>query len=262
VPETLNIYAQMGRVAIACLLLPVGMVLGSFSSVIASRLPHGKSIAWPGSHCHACNHPLRAGDLVPVVSFLVLRGKCRYCSGPIGWIYPALELGCGLVGALGALAGGWSLALAGLGLWLAVWVGIALGQRLKDQAGMSLVEVLIASAILAGVLIPMLDFGANLRGGTPFQRQIASTLATSRLEKLGNQAYRTNNTTWPSGGSETVDVGQFTYLVEWTVNAYVPAVNDFSAETAQLRQARITVTCQNCTRPMPPVRMVGILEKL
>src|SRR5258708_37734623 len=67
------------------LLFIFGTVVGSFLGVVIDRLPRGKTIVKGRSHCDHCKHTLSALDLIPLVSFLVLRGKCRYCHSSIGW---------------------------------------------------------------------------------------------------------------------------------------------------------------------------------
>jgi leader peptidase (prepilin peptidase) / N-methyltransferase len=62
-----------------------GAIIGSFLGVIIDRLPRGKTIVKGRSKCDKCRHTLSALDLVPLVSFLALRGKCRYCHSSIGW---------------------------------------------------------------------------------------------------------------------------------------------------------------------------------
>lgn len=76
--------------AVAAFLL--GLLTGSFVNVLAHRLPRGESVAFPGSHCPACGAAIRAYDNVPVVSWLLLRGRCRACRAPISVRYPAIEL--------------------------------------------------------------------------------------------------------------------------------------------------------------------------
>ncbi|MFC2007573.1 prepilin peptidase [Chloroflexota bacterium] len=61
----------------------LGMAVGSFLNVCIDRLPVKKSLVYPPSHCDACQHPLSAKDLVPVISYLWLRGRCRYCHSRI-----------------------------------------------------------------------------------------------------------------------------------------------------------------------------------
>ena len=85
-----------------------GLVIGSFVNVLIHRLPRGESVAFPGSHCPACGAPIRAYDNVPVLSWLVLRGRCRVCRAPIAVRYPAIELANGLLWvAAWAFAPGW-----------------------------------------------------------------------------------------------------------------------------------------------------------
>jgi len=74
-----------------------GLVFGSFFNVCIYRLPLGMSVAFPPSHCPACDHALSPLDLVPVASYLVLRGKCRYCGGRISLWYPLVELLTGII---------------------------------------------------------------------------------------------------------------------------------------------------------------------
>ncbi len=73
-----------------------GLVIGSFLNVCIVRLPRGRSIVKPPSHCPRCKEPIRFYDNIPVISFLLLRGKCRSCGEPISWRYPLVELMNGL----------------------------------------------------------------------------------------------------------------------------------------------------------------------
>jgi leader peptidase (prepilin peptidase)/N-methyltransferase len=70
----------------------LGLVFGSFLNVVIHRLPQGQSIASPGSRCPACGTPIRAWQNVPVVSWLLLRGKARCCGARISPRYPLVEL--------------------------------------------------------------------------------------------------------------------------------------------------------------------------
>lgn len=70
----------------------VGLVLGSFLNVCIWRIPRGESIVNPPSHCGACGTRLRPLDLVPVLSYVFLGGRCRYCGERISIRYPAVEL--------------------------------------------------------------------------------------------------------------------------------------------------------------------------
>src|SRR6266446_7285771 len=77
---------------IACIVIGVvGAIIGSFLNVVIHRLPHGKSIVFPNSACPSCGASIAAYDNIPVLSFLILRGKCRSCRAPISARYPAVE---------------------------------------------------------------------------------------------------------------------------------------------------------------------------
>jgi len=72
-------------------LLGIGACVGSFLTVIVDRLPRRETIIKGRSHCEHCQHTLSWNDMIPVLSFFFLRGKCRYCHFPIGWQYPVIE---------------------------------------------------------------------------------------------------------------------------------------------------------------------------
>jgi leader peptidase (prepilin peptidase)/N-methyltransferase len=74
-----------------------GLILGSFLNVVAYRLPRGESLAWPGSRCPSCETPIRSFDNVPVLSWLVLRGRCRSCQASISARYPVVEAATALL---------------------------------------------------------------------------------------------------------------------------------------------------------------------
>ena len=75
----------------------LGLVVGSFLNVCIDRLPLGKSIISPPSHCDACQQRLTARDLVPLFGYLWLRGRCRYCGARISPRFPAVELATALL---------------------------------------------------------------------------------------------------------------------------------------------------------------------
>ncbi len=75
----------------------IGVVLGSFYNVVIYRLPNSETISKGRSHCPKCGNTLKAIDLVPVLSWVFLRAKCRYCKAPIAWRYPFVELLTGIV---------------------------------------------------------------------------------------------------------------------------------------------------------------------
>jgi leader peptidase (prepilin peptidase)/N-methyltransferase len=71
----------------------LGLAIGSFLNVVIYRVPRGESISSPGSHCPRCDTAIKSRHNVPVLGWLVLRGKCAACRAPISMRYPAVELG-------------------------------------------------------------------------------------------------------------------------------------------------------------------------
>ncbi len=103
-----------------------GLCLGSFLNVCILRLPHDLSLLRPASTCPRCHHPIAWYDNIPLVSWLLLRGRCRHCRQPISVQYPIIELAVGViwVGALW-LYGVSAHAVAG-GLFGTILLGIAI----------------------------------------------------------------------------------------------------------------------------------------
>lgn len=123
----------------------VGLLLGSFLNVCISRLPEHRSISRPRSHCPHCGHIIRWYDNVPVLSWLVLRARCRDCGAKVPWRYPLVELCVGL----------WFF-FAGAQLWRAWYVdGFMTVPRPIDES-LFLTPATIGFAILGFLLIGLL----------------------------------------------------------------------------------------------------------
>jgi len=75
----------------------LGLIIGSFLNVVSLRAPKRKSIVKNRSHCPKCKHELSTFDLIPIWSFLFLRGRCRYCKKKISWQYPLVEAATGII---------------------------------------------------------------------------------------------------------------------------------------------------------------------
>ena len=104
---------------ILLLLFIFGAHIGSFLNVCIWRMPRHESVVHPPSHCPTCNTRLRGIDLIPLLSQLLLRGKCRYCGAKFSWRYFGIECLTGFLFALVGLQVGY---LDGSGFW-APWIG-------------------------------------------------------------------------------------------------------------------------------------------
>lgn len=129
----------------------VGLVIGSFLNVVVWRVPRGESVVAPPSACPRCGTRIRARDNVPVLSWLLLRGRCRDCGEPISARYPLVELGTGVLFAALAAVVGWSWVLPAVLYLAAVAVALALidldHHRLPDA--LVLPSYLVGAALLA-----------------------------------------------------------------------------------------------------------------
>lgn len=99
------------------LMIIVGLILGSFSHTLAFRLAHAKPLFTPRSHCDACDQPLGVIGLIPVLGFLIQRGKSACCNKPINWIYPCVEAATAIL--FGVMT--WRMGLSLITLLLIVW---------------------------------------------------------------------------------------------------------------------------------------------
>ncbi len=154
-------------IALAVFCGVLGLLIGSFLNVVIWRVPRGESVVRPPSHCPRCETPLKARDNVPVLSWLVLHGRCRTCHEPISSRYPLVELATGVLFAVMAVNFGWHAVLPAY-LYLAA-VGVALAMidfdhhRLPDALTLPSYPVALA---LLGVAAIAED------GHTPFLRAL------------------------------------------------------------------------------------------
>ena len=111
----------MTPLAAASLAGLLGLAAGSFANVVIHRVPRRESVARPGSRCPSCGAPIAWRDNVPVVGWLLLRGRCRTCRAPISARYPLVELAMGLLWFLLTLR----LITAGLGWAVPAYLALA-----------------------------------------------------------------------------------------------------------------------------------------
>jgi leader peptidase (prepilin peptidase) / N-methyltransferase len=131
----------------------LGLIAGSFLNVVIHRVPLRQSVVWPASHCPACGEPIEPRDNVPLLSYVVLRGRCRSCKARISARYPLVEALTGVLFAGAAYEFGLSLdLLSALALILALiaLAGTDLEHRLLPNA-------IVGPAALVGFTLSVLD---------------------------------------------------------------------------------------------------------
>jgi leader peptidase (prepilin peptidase)/N-methyltransferase len=137
---------EIGIIVIFAIL---GLAVGSFLNVCIDRLPQNKSIAFPPSHCEACQHKLAAKDLIPVFSYLRLRGRCRYCQVSVPRRLFWVELATAVVFALLAWHYGLSPALGIMAFYACLFIIIFV---IDLEHGLILNKVIYPSLVVALLL--------------------------------------------------------------------------------------------------------------
>ncbi len=152
--------------------LVLGLVIGSFLNVVVWRVPRGESIVRPPSACPSCHAAIRPRDNIPVLGWLLLRGRCRHCAEPISRRYPLVELGAGVLFALVALRFGLDPALPAYLFLVAVGLALALididVKRLPDA-------LTLPSYVVGGVLLAVAAVVAG--DGRPLLRAVLGAAA-------------------------------------------------------------------------------------
>jgi len=151
----------------------LGGLIGSFLNVCIARLPKDESIVFPGSHCPRCGHPIRFYDNIPIISYLVLKGKCRDCQASISIQYPLVEGITALGSFLLFLRFGPSVAyliyFVFLGALILITVIDLYHQIIPDVISLPGIGVgLLASLILPGITFWNSLVGALVGGGSLF----------------------------------------------------------------------------------------------
>jgi leader peptidase (prepilin peptidase)/N-methyltransferase len=135
----------------------LGLLIGSFLNVVVWRVPRGESIVSPPSHCPKCDTPIAPRDNIPVLSWLLLRGRCRHCQNPISARYPLVEA---LTGALWAGLAAWFGPVAQLPAYL-VFAGAGVALALIDLDVQRLPDVLTLPSYPVGLALLGLASGVH-----------------------------------------------------------------------------------------------------
>jgi leader peptidase (prepilin peptidase)/N-methyltransferase len=141
----------LGTVAVWLSPIVVAPFIGSFMGVLIVRLPEEQPIVVARSICPHCETRLAPSDLIPLLSFVLLRGRCRYCHQPIGWLHPLVELAAVAVAVWAAIAGTGN-----------IWIDCALGWTLLTLAWIDwrcllLPDVLTLPLLLGGLVVTLLS---------------------------------------------------------------------------------------------------------
>jgi len=162
-----------------------GSIIGSFLNVCIHRIPQEKSIVTPSSHCPRCKTPIRFYDNIPIVSFIILRGRCRGCQAPISLRYPLVEFLMGFFSVILLLRYGISPLYL---IYFAFFAALTLVSFI-DLAHRIIPDVISLPGIIVGVVISLFHpqlaitnslIGALLGGGSLYVVASAYHLVTKR----------------------------------------------------------------------------------
>ncbi len=164
------------------LFLVLGLILGSFGNVIIFRLPESRTLGGR-SRCMGCNRVLRVVELIPVLSFIGLGGRCRTCRVELSWQYPLVELGSGLLFVFALLGSGFSIPQAivlAACLWLLFLIAVidARTSLIPDMLSMPLIVLAVTLQVFRGGFDP-----SGLLTGALF---FAAQWAVSRGQWVGS----------------------------------------------------------------------------
>jgi leader peptidase (prepilin peptidase) / N-methyltransferase len=126
-----------------------GLVIGCFLNVVIHRVPIRQSIVWPSSRCPSCGERIKSLDNLPVLSYLILRGRCRSCKARISRRYPLVEAVTGILFALAAYEFGLSLSLA----WALVPIAALVVLAGTDLEHRLLPNAIVGPAVVVGFLL-------------------------------------------------------------------------------------------------------------
>lgn len=125
-----------------------GTIIGSFLNVCIYRLPREESIAYPGSHCISCNEPISFYNNIPILSYLLLKGKCSKCNSEISLRYPLVEVITGLL----FVATVWSFGLSIQTLFYLIFISSLIAITFIDFKHMIIPNVITYPGIIVGIL--------------------------------------------------------------------------------------------------------------
>jgi len=154
----------------------LGIAIGSFLNVCIDRLPTGRSLANPPSHCDACQHRLAPKDLIPIFSYLRLRGRCRYCQASIPRRVFWVELGTGLLFAFTYRQYGLSVEFAIITFYCCLFIVLGV---IDLEHKLILNKIVYPMAIVALIISILLPQSGNTSIPLPWPRAVNGVIGSA-----------------------------------------------------------------------------------
>lgn len=174
----------------------IGLVMGSFVNVLIYRIPLGKSILMPPSSCTDCGKRLTALDIVPIFSFIFLKGKCRHCGAPISLRYPLVELATAAVHIFLFNKFGFSVSFAAYAFLTIILIAVLF----IDVGHRIIPDELVIAGIIGGILFfvynifsPLPEIFGDSKWWTPAAGFFSGSGLLLLVAILGSLLYRTDD---------------------------------------------------------------------
>lgn len=173
-----------------------GMCIGSFLNVCIVRLPQEESIAYPASHCTKCKHKLKFTDLIPVLSFICLRGRCRYCGEKISKRYALVEFLTGVLAVVTFLKYGMNVEFFAVFSLIAILIVVSF----IDFEYQIIPDELVVAGLVVGVILIIYNcvFSVSLYRESPWYSPLIGGILVSGIlyivSKIASKIYKTEDT--------------------------------------------------------------------
>jgi len=135
----------------------IGLLIGSFLNVCIYRIPRGESIIFPPSHCTNCKSRIKSYDLIPVLSFLLIKGRCRACGQKISIKYPIVEILTGLLYIIGFMKFGMTVEFLRNSILISILIAVAF----IDLEHSIIPGRLMIFAAVAGIILHIIGYKSN-----------------------------------------------------------------------------------------------------
>ncbi|WP_010252562.1 prepilin peptidase [Acetivibrio cellulolyticus] len=237
----------------------IGVVIGSFLNVCIYRIPKEENIAYPPSHCGSCGKRLTAVDLVPVFSWLFLKGKCRYCGSKISPRYAIVESLTGLTFALLYNKFGISVDLLCSAFLMSILIAvffIDIDHRIIPD------ELVVAGLVAGGITIiynaffPMKIFGEGGKWWDPILGMFAGSVTLLVVGLIGMLIYKTDDA---MGGGDIKIFAPIGIFLGWKMTFIALLASIVLAGLISLILVIIKVKGRKSTIPFGPFIVMGTL---
>lgn len=241
---------------IGVLTFVIGLIIGSFLNVCIYRIPRNESIVYPASHCTECGYKLAWCDLIPLVSYLFLRGRCRSCGTKISLRYPLIELVTGIVFLLLFIKYGLTLAF----LLYAVLMSVLIVVFFIDLDHMVILNKLVIFALVAAIIValgnlftPLTIYGDN-KWWNPFLGALLGSGFLFVVAVLGSIVFKSDEA---MGGGDIKLMLPIGLFLGWRLTILTLFLSVIIAGVVGIVLLALKITSRKSSIPFGPFIVIG-----